>query len=73
MAEQTLLADHFLKFSQLLLDDAGYFFNAAFRFKIGIIGQFSLSLFGRSFCIVKIAFNLLPCAVCHLSLERAGF
>jgi hypothetical protein len=32
-----------------------------------------LSLFSRSFCIVKIAFNLLPCAVCHFLPRPRSF
>jgi hypothetical protein len=63
--DSRLLADHFLKLSQLLLDDTSDFFSSAFRFKIGIVSQFTLCLFSSSFCIVKIAFNLLLCAVCH--------
>jgi hypothetical protein len=59
-----LLADQFLKFTQLLLNDTSHFFDSAIRLKIGIVSQFALSLFSRSFCVVKVAFNLLPCAVC---------
>src|SRR5580698_2525537 len=60
-----LFADHLLDLSQLLLHNTSHFFNAAFRFKIGIVSQFAFSLFRRPFCIVKIAFDLLPCTVCH--------
>jgi hypothetical protein len=60
-----LLADHFLKLTQLLLNDTSYFFDSAFCFKVRIVSQLARSLFSRTFYIVKIAFNLLPCAVCH--------
>ena len=60
-----LLADQFLKLSQILLDHPGDFLSSAFSFKIGIVSQFALRFFGGSFCIVKIAFNLLLRAVCH--------
>lgn len=65
-----LLADDFLQLSQLLLDDAGDFFSAAFGFKIGIFEQFAFSLFSGTFCVVKIAFDLLFCTVCHFFLVR---
>jgi hypothetical protein len=36
-----LLADQFLEFTQLFLNDAGHFFGPAFCLKIRIVGQFS--------------------------------
>lgn len=61
-----LFADQFLEVRELLLDDASHFFGSAFRLEVGIVFQLSLSLFRRPFCVVKIAFNLLPRAVCHV-------
>jgi hypothetical protein len=64
------LADQFLELAQLLLNDAGNLFDSAFCLKIGIVGQFSFGLFSGSFCVVKIALDLLLCAVCHFSSKR---
>ena len=61
-----LLADQFLELTQLLLNFTSHFFGPAFRLKIGIVNELALSLFRRSFCVAQVAFNLLPCAVCHL-------
>jgi hypothetical protein len=47
-----LLADHFLKFSQLLLNDTSYFFDSAFRLEVSIVSQFACSLFSCTFNIV---------------------
>src|ERR1700722_4706664 len=64
-----LLADQLLEVTQLLLNNASHLFDPAFRLKIRIVSQLAFSLFSRSFCVVKIAFNFLPCAVCHFSSE----
>jgi len=64
---QGLFANQFLQMPQFFLNDSGNLFGSAFRFQIGIVNQFAFGLFGGAFCIVKIAFNLLLCAVCHFS------
>jgi hypothetical protein len=62
---QRSLANQFLKLTQLLLNNSSHLFGPPFRLKIRIVSQFALRFLGRSFCVVKVAFNLLPCAVCH--------